>query len=390
MPNLRRGMMAAAGVSTASASRGTMWGWGENAGGLGQSNQTNYSSPVQIGSLTDWATLDFDDYGKCSFGFADDSVSAINGDGELFTWGFNSSGQLGQGNTTGTSSPIQVGSLSDWATCTGGYQKWAIKTDGTWWYIGGSNALGSAGQGNTTAYCSPVQIGTETYWSKCAGNNQNGYAITNHGSSNDGQLWSVGGGYAGALGVGNETNYSSPVQVGSLETWSQLSSGAHMIMAIRSDGALFGFGYNTQGNLGIGTADHVCSPVQVGSLTDWALVRMGYKGDCWAVKTDGTLWAWGVNTKGGLGLGDTTNYCSPVQVGSLTDWKIPGGGRWNMACIKTDGTLWTCGYSSAGRLGNGTSTPDISSPAQVGSDTDWVSMGNAQGGAATIAIRSPG
>jgi alpha-tubulin suppressor-like RCC1 family protein len=114
---------------------------------------------------------------------------------------------------------------------------------------------------------------------------------------------------------------------------------------------------------------------------------MGYKGDCWAVKTDGTLWAWGINNKGQLGLGNTTDYSSPVQVGSLTDWKLVGGAIWNNAAIKTDGTLWTCGYAAVGMLGNGTATPDISSPAQVGSDTDWISIGNNQGWS-TGAIRS--
>jgi len=380
MPNIRRAMMGSAGASGAGdGSAGTLWGMGQGeVGALGDGAEGNESSPVQIGSNTDWQIVDLDNLGLNKYGAAANCACAVNGDGKLYSWGRASNGEGGRGSTDSVCVPTQVGSLTDWAYCTGGYDMWATKTDGTWWFIGGENRNGEAGQGNTdpSSYSSPVQIGSETYWSKCAGNYRFGFAITNHGSSNDGQLWALGVNSYGCLGVGNETKYCSPVQVGSLETWSQIIVGFYSVTALRSDGALFTWGDNTNGQLGDGTTTARCSPVQIGT-TEWAYVTSGFKNNIWAVKTDGTLWAWGLNDYGHLGLGDTTNYSSPVQVGSLTDWKVVTGPVYSAHAVKTDGTLWACGRNSYGILGQGNTT-NLCSPAQVGSDTDWISVGNSQ------------
>jgi len=381
MPNLRRAMMAAAGATGAGdGSTGELWGWGQDgtgAIGAGIVDGYNQYSPVQITITTaDWQTVDLDNFGLCKYGAADNAASAVNGDGELYTWGSGGGGRGGRGDTVNVCVPVQVGSLTDWAYCTGGYSQWAIKTDGTWWFIGGENSEGAAGQENTTDYSSPVQIGSETYWAKCAGNYKVAFAITNHGSSNDGQLWAVGSGSQGKLGIGSDTSISSPVQVGSLETWSQVIVGHAAVAGLRSDGALFTWGYNDNGQLGDGTTTERNSPVQIGT-TEWAYASMGYKNNVWAVKTDGTLWAWGLNDFGHLGLGNTTNYSSPVQVGSLTDWKLTAGPVYAGIALKTDGTLWSCGRGSFGVLGHGNTT-NLSSPAQIGSDTDWISIGNTQ------------
>ena len=380
MPNIRRAMMGSAGASGAGdGSAGTLWGWGSGeVGALGDGAEGNESSPVQIGSNTDWQTLDLDNLGLTKYGAAANCALAVNGDGKLYTWGRNNDGQLGHGNTTNVCVPTQVGSLTDWAYCTGGYAMWAVKTDGTWWFVGGDTHWGGAGQGSTIPrlYSSPVQIGSETYWSKCAGNFRFSFAITNHGSSNDGQLWALGDNGAGVLGIGDETDICSPVQVGSLETWSEIIVGAYSVVARRSDNALFTWGYNNNGQLGDGTTTDRSSPVQIGT-TEWAYASMGYKNNVWAVKTDGTLWGWGYNSYGHLGTGDTTNYSSPVQIGSLTDWKVVAGPVYSGIAVKTDGTIWSCGRGSFGVLGHGNTT-NLSSPAQIGSDTDWISVGNSQ------------
>jgi len=132
------------------------------------------------------------------------------------------------------------------------------------------------------------------------------------------------------------------------------------------------WGKNPWGSLGVEHEDPVGTPVQLGSLTNWQNTDSpgATEGNMLTVKSDGTLWAWGRNNSGALGLGDTTQRTSPVQVGSLTDWVEAGCYAGNTAAIKTDGTLWTWGYNGTGALGNGNTT-DISSPAQVGSATDW-------------------
>ena len=83
---------------------------------------------------------------------------------------------------------------------------------------------------------------------------------------------------------------------------------------------LWGWGYNAQGQLGNGSISNYSSPIQVGSLTNWKQVSVGLAHTA-AIKTDGTLWTWGINGSGGLGNGTSINYSSPVQIGSLTNWK---------------------------------------------------------------------
>ena len=92
-----------------------------------------------------------------------------------------------------------------------------------------------------------------------------------------------------------------------------------------------------------------------------------------AIKTDGTLWTWGQNAFGVLGLGNTTYYSSPKQIGVLTNWSKVSPGKYTSSAIKTDGTLWTWGYNGQGQLGLGNIT-NYSSPKQVGTLTTWLTV----------------
>jgi alpha-tubulin suppressor-like RCC1 family protein len=105
----------------------------------------------------------------------------------------------------------------------------------------------------------------------------------------------------------------------------------------------------------------------------------------YAVKTDGTLWAWGDGGNGQLGQGNTTTYSSPVQVGALTTWSTVGGGRNHALAIKTDGTLWVWGSNGYGQLGQGNTT-DYSSPVQVGALTTWDVLSKSSLGNASMAL----
>jgi alpha-tubulin suppressor-like RCC1 family protein len=289
-------------------------------------------------------------------------------DAELYTWGNNSTGQLGDGTTTVRSSPVQIGALTTWLQTASGYSHTlATTTDGKLYAWGTNTPYGELGQGNTTNYSSPVQVGALTTWLQVAGGYSHSLAI-----KTDGTLWSFGRNFRGALGLGNITDYSSPVQVGALTTWSDTSAGAYFSAATKTDGTLWCWGQNTQGQLGDGTSTNRSSPVQVGALTTWSKVVCG-NAHTLALKTDGTLWAWGNNSIGQLGQGNTTNYSSPVQVGALTTWSDTAAGNYHSLAIKTDGALWTWGYNVSGQLGLGTSGAGTyrSSPVQVGALTTW-------------------
>ena len=134
------------------------------------------------------------------------------------------------------------------------------------------------------------------------------------------------------LGLGNTTNYSSPKQVGALTTWAMVVAGTSQSpLAIKTDGTLWAWGSSSYGQLGLGNITNYSSPKQVGALTAWATVAAGGAFSL-ASKTDGTLWAWGKNNNGNLGLGNITNYSSPKQVGALTTWsKMAGGLNFTLA-----------------------------------------------------------
>ena len=343
-----------------------LYSWGyNNRGQLGIGNTTQKNSPNQVGALTNWLNV--------AAGYYFFSL-AVKTDGTLWSWGAGVSfGALGLGNTSNYSSPMQVGSLTNWLKVTANYGAGlAIKTNGTLW-AWGQNVRGNLGLGVTTYYSSPKQVGALTNWLNIYGGNQHNLAI-----KTDGSLWSWGFSNHGQLGLGNNTYYSSPKQIGLLTNWSTASAGRYHSAAIKTDGTLWTWGYNSQGQLGLSSTTQYLSPMQVGALTNWATVICNSQSTL-AVKIDGTLWAWGYNLYGQLGNGNTTQQNSPIQIGALTNWKTlygcVNGTSYGTAAIKTDGTLWTWGCNSFGQLGI-TVTGYYSSPKQVGALTTWINVAN--------------
>jgi alpha-tubulin suppressor-like RCC1 family protein len=130
---------------------------------------------------------------------------------------------------------------------------------------------------------------------------------------------------------------------------------------------------NTQGVTGLGDAtDNRTEFAQLGDLETWQNIESpaSHADNRLVVISSGALWVWGRNHSGTLGIGNTTQKTSPVQVGSDTDWLEAATVASASMAIKTNGTLWTWGDASSGQLGSGNTTAR-SSPAQVGSDTDW-------------------
>lgn len=334
---------------------------------------TGASSPITISGLTtgDAYTVTVaavNSYGLGVSSAASNSVTPLAL--ELYSWGKNSSGQLGLGNTVTRSSPVQVGALITWYQVTAGTSfSLAVKTDGTMWSWGLAGA-GRLGQGALDYRSSPVQIGALTTWYEVAAGSGRGLAV-----KTDGTMWSWGENGTGQLGLNDTANRSSPVQIGALTTWYEIAAGSmsNHSVAIKTDGTMWSWGYNQAGRLGLNDTANRSSPVQIGALTTWAQVAVGAD-SCAAVKTDGTLWTWGVGSLGRLGLGDVASRSSPVQVGLLTTWAQVSVGNQHTAAVKTDGTLWMVGGNGyQGQLGIGTAVP-ISSPVQVGALTNWLSV----------------
>jgi alpha-tubulin suppressor-like RCC1 family protein len=334
-----------------------LYAWGQNVYGQLGIGNTTGYSSPKQVSTNNWLSL--------SSGY--NHSIATKTDGTLWAWGNNASGQLGLGNRTLYSSPKQVGSLTSWLkVACGGYFSLAIKSDGTMW-AWGSNGDGQLGHGNITNYSSPKQVGALTNWSKIGAGYNHSIAI-----KTDGTFWSWGYNYVGQLGLGNSgyTNTSSPSQVGSLTTWSTVAGGVASSFAIKTDGTMWAWGNNGNGRLGLNSATYAfSSPNQIGALTTWLQVAGGryFAG---AIKTDGTLWNWGRGTNGVLGLGNTTTYSSPKQIGGDTNWAAYTPTAYSGLARKTNGTLWSWGDNNAGQLGLGDVT-NRSSPVQIGLLTNW-------------------
>ena len=192
-------------------------------------------------------------------------------------------------------------------------------------------------------------------------------------------VWGRGEG-DGNLGLSNNATFSSPVQVPGT-TWDRLAPNAqqskHQLVR-KTDGTLWSWGYNITGALGLGNRTAISSPQQIGSGTNWARISRGYYFSM-GTKTDGSLWAWGRNDGGELGLSSKTQQTEPAQVGSDTTWSTAedhmGPGYYFSNHIKANGTLWSWGMNGSEAplgLSNGT---DYSSPKQIGSGTDWAKTG---------------
>tara|TARA_B100001250_G_scaffold407875_1_gene429373 strand:+ start:169 stop:1383 length:1215 start_codon:yes stop_codon:yes gene_type:complete len=355
-----------------------LWAWGgDHVGQLGLNSintpvNTGRSSPVQVGTDTTWAALpkgvngSAGDHGYCQM--------ATKTDGTLWMWGNNQRGQLGQNSLTQRSSPVQIPGTT-WPTDPNHVDKSAsmscIKTDGSLWSWG-YNWQGQAGTNvGLNHLSSPTQL-PGTTWSKLGSARTTRMAI-----KTDGSLWTWGGNQYGTQGVNDRTSRSSPIQIPG-STWNDVNGGLNCVISTKTDGTLWMWGDNQEsdGQLGQNNTTTYSSPVQIGTDTTWNtgnLKIVTNKFASMAIKTDGSLWAWGYNAYGNLGQNEGTNWkSSPVQIGTDTTWnKLSTWEEAGFTAIKTDGSLWIWGRGSwRGALGQSNEVT-YSSPKQIGSGTDW-------------------
>ena len=245
-------------------------------------------------------------------------------------------------------------------------------------YVWGASSFGHIGTNSNVGTSSPVIIGSPLpTWISHGISGRNAAAIRSTNNVN-GSLYTWGNNAdSGQLGYGPSSEAkSSPTQVGSLTNWSKIgvaSGVAIYMLAIKSDGTMWSWGSHNYGEMGDGTpatAAGRSSPVQIGLDTNWSKLAIGASGLSLAIRSTGTLWSFGYNTHGALGLNDRVNRSSPSVVGAATDWAFIAAGNNNSAAIKTNGTLWTWGRDLNGESGQG-NLLRRSSPVQVGALTNW-------------------
>ncbi len=173
------------------------------------------------------------------------------------------------------------------------------------------------------------------------------------------------------------------------QCWKSIAAGYAHMFAIAENGTLWAWGKNASGELGDGTNVNKNLPVQVGTDTNWKEVSAGMAGiycHTIAVKTDGTLWTWGSNTRGQLGDGTNISRNYPVQIGADTDWKTVAAGFDHSIAIKNNGTLWGWGNSSSFALIGFPSGVDVLAPEQRNMDTNWLKA--SAGDRVTLALKT--
>jgi alpha-tubulin suppressor-like RCC1 family protein len=417
------------------AQDGSLWGMGANAtyGQLGNGTTNALRVLTKIGTDTNWRQVSM----------GTDHAVATRTDGTLWAWGRNNNGQAGQGNTTTAqyTSPIQIGTDTNWAWAVSGANHCvAVKTNGTLW-AWGLNTSGQCGQGNTTTanYPAPTQVGTATNWSEVGDGLYAGADFT-LALRATGTLWSWGSNANGQLGVGSTTTGTTPAQIGSLNTWNRVVAGNAFAVATRTDGTLWIWGVNSSGQHGNGNLTQATSPVQSLIGTDLDKIACGSE-HVVATRTDGTLWTWGRNNLGQLGQGALNTLQAantPVKISELTGWDlvaasangslatrsdglhgwghnnqgqlsvlhrvakplVPNFGRVIMAVtlnaqsyvLHEDGSIWGLGYNVNGSLGLGSSTVTTNTPVSIGSGSTWKRIAGGTSGtdAVFFAIRSDG
>jgi len=266
------------------------------------------------------------------------------------------------------SSPVQMSSDTNWRSIG---RKAGTKLDGTLW-TWGKNECGLLANPciapiSWVCWSSPVQVPGNNWYKVypmlCA--------ERMHAVRTDGTLWAWGGQNYGELGLNahGHPRQSSPTQVGTAASFTSpkaLLSNCEFVTMIKCDGTMWSWGYNPNGNLGINNTTSMSVPVQIGTDTNWSKVAHSNYGTI-AVRTNGTLWAWGDNSQGQLGQNNVIKYSSPVQIGSDTNWQDVYS-SWDKLSIakKADGSFWGWGSEDKAIWGNNTCvTQKYSSPIQI-------------------------
>ena len=309
-------------------SDGTVWAWGWNAfGQLGDGTVNEAHTPVQVGlgsvpPLTSVTKLGGRTYWNL----------AVKSDGTVWAWGMNQGGQLGNGTVNLLSgpqvlSPVQVndsqagGDIHDALQVSCGYTYGvALATNGTVW-TWGTGPNGELGNGTTGFSYTPVQVAGLSNVVSISSGWKHILAL-----KSDGTVWSWGKNLNGELGDGTTANQSNAVQVLNLTNIVAVSGGDYNSAALMSNGTVWKWGLNDVGELGNGTADNTSTAHPVPSLVSTDKFGAGFSNVVMiaardyhniAVKSDGSVWMWGANDQGQCGDGTTNDDWRPVPVVGL-------------------------------------------------------------------------
>jgi alpha-tubulin suppressor-like RCC1 family protein len=340
---------------------GALWAWGYNGNfQLGTGNNTTQVSPVQVSAnyAGPWSSVSASPVHSCGIKSADASA---------WCWGNNSTGQIGNGSTTNqNNTPSQIagawlqlsaggaGAANYTVSIAAAYLTCGVKSDNTGWCWGG-NANGQLGNGTTTQSLTPVQVPGSWLgiWV--------GRGFHACGLQTDNSLWCWGYNGYGQLGNGNTTDQYSPIQIAG--TWKSISVGDISNCAIASDNTLWCWGNNNNSQLGDNTTTQRTSPVQVSGGGSWSQVDVAADSAAtvtFGINMSGALYCWGYNIYGQCPTGSNSTASVKVPTAAVTS-TVTTGSAWtsvvgvgvNFVCgIRDDSTVYCWGGIPYGTLGS--------------------------------------
>ena len=302
------------------------------------------------------------------------SFYAITDNGELYVWGDNSDGQLGIGNTDNQTKPIKVtgitGKIKELGTYTvyglsiyglsGGSSIYAITEDGSL-YAWGNNYFSTLGLGDRVDRNTPTKVNLPGKIKELRSYFNSVYALME-----DSSLYTWGKNTHGRLGLGsNEEQISTPTLVTGINGTIKELINDSSIYAITEDNSLYAWGSNDSGELGVGDEVHKNIPTKVnlpGKIKE-------FTGGSYAIMEDGSLYAWGYNGSGELGVGDEVNRNIPTKVNLPGKIKEFTGGSY---AIMEDGSLYAWGSNYKGMLGVGNNEENITIPTLINGITGTI------------------
>ena len=343
-----------------------------NYGQLGLGDNTNRNTPTQIQGYEDIIAVSCGMY----------HTAIVKSDGTVYTFGLNTYGQLGLGNTTDKNIPTKIENLEytlNGTTTTisatdiievfcGGSYTAILKLDGTV-YTFGLNSTGQLGLGDTTNKNIPTKIENLEY-------TLNGTTTTIPATNiiavscgdihtailkSDGTVYTFGRNNEGQLGLGDTTQRNTPTQIQGHEDIIEVSCGLYHTAIVKSNGTVYTFGRNNDGQLGLGdsgSGTERTTPTQIQGFEDIIAVSCGDYHTA-ILKNDGTVYTFGWNYYGQLGLGNSgsgTDRTTPTQIQTHSDIIAVSCRRGNTAILKSDRTLYTFGDNTYGQLGDGSTT----------------------------------
>ncbi len=324
---------------------GEVWAWGHNySGELGDGTVTDRHTPVKV-NIT----------GVKQISAGNSYTVALKENGEVWAWGDNSCGKLGDGTTTTRKLPIKVNITGVKQISTGFNYTVALKENGEVW-AWGRNYYGELGDGTAIDRYTPIKVNIESVKQVAAGDHHTVVLKEN------GEVWAWGYNYQGQVGDGTRMDRYTPVKA-NITGVKQITAGDRFTVALKENGEMWAWGNNDFGGLGDGTTTDRYIPVKV-NITGVKQISARASQRTVALKENGEVWAWGSNCLGQLGDGTITDRYTPVKV-NITGVKQISTGYICTVALKENGEVWTWGENTWGKLGDGTTT-DRLVPVKIG------------------------